>query len=123
MNYTKPFSIATEFHVEFNGQNFQPFIDCCRNNMFESFEIRYTRSNQSCILIKLSTTIQSSDRSRITPEFIVRIEKRFRNDFYKRISAFSEVVICVKETTIVKFSCQAYHLSKKSTKKPKTTRP
>lgn len=119
MNYTKPFSIATEFHIEFKGMNFQPFIDCLKVGIFESFEIRYTRSDRSCILLKLSTTIQSVDGKRITPEYIERIERRFRNDLYKRISSFSAVVICVKETAIVKYTCPAYHLSQKSIKRPK----
>ena len=119
MNYTKPFYIATEFHIEFKGTNFQPFIDCCKNDVFESFEIRYTRKSQSCILIKLSTTIQALSNKTIVPGYVERIERRFRCDFYKRISSFNEVVICIKETTIVKFTCPAYHLSKKSIKKTK----
>lgn len=119
MEYLLPMKIQTTFKVEISGSNIQPFIDVCSFGLFESFNIDYMRKTQSCISVCLSTTVQTVKPRNITFEYIERTERRFRNDFLKRISLFNSVVLCIKEKTEISFVSKAYPLSKKSVKQHK----
>jgi hypothetical protein len=108
----KPLSIKTEFRFNIKREFINKISDSFEGGMFENLDIVYGRkeTDGSCsVSYSLSTTIQSIRLKNITPDYVYRIEKKFKDKFFSRISMVKNKIEGeIKTSTTVTFIDKIY---------------
>lgn len=107
IDYLKPLSIATVFKFTTNAENIPFILSSVKNSLFESVTMQ-TDYRGVRIEYKISTTIQSMKLTSLNSEYFQRTEKRFRNEFFKRMQNIGMIMIDFSQKTNVSFCSCAY---------------